>query len=113
MEAEGGCLVKDKGLQVELICRGQRCGQVVVGTKHGLVFREKFKDLWTGRELGMFQVPSLEGRRTWLPWIPNNSRLLLQCLLTHLHTPKLVKNTPKLTQLSPKQNWNVLSPATN
>lgn len=93
-----GRLVKDKGLRVELICLGQRCGQVAVRTKHRLVFREKFKDLWAGRELGIFQVPCLEGRRLWLPWIPN----LRFLLLTHLQTPKLVKNTPKLGTVVPQ-----------
>lgn len=46
---------------------------MVVGTKPGLVFREKFKDLWPGSELGVFQVPSEEGRGTWRLCIPNDS----------------------------------------
>lgn len=73
-----------------------------------------FKDLWVGRELGVFQVPSLEGRRTPLALDSERLQLLLQCPLTHLQTPQLVeKILPNSAQLFPNQNWNVLSPATN
>lgn len=103
MLRQKGRLVKDKGLQVDLICLGQREGkrwwELDLGLSSGRSVRMYGKEenrVWFGFNF-------FSGAQVWRgkdTAALDSKRLLLQCLdmslLTHSQTPVLVKNTPKL-----------------
>lgn len=73
-----------------------------MGTRFRSVFKEKFKGVWAGGELGGFRCPGweVEGRTAW---ISNDLSCVKQEPGDSLKTSKLVKkNIPKLVKIVPQ-----------